>query len=78
MTHLVWGPASVLVLILASFGSVLATTLTVVWWDGGRMRAVRRATGLTTSFLLLAVAALVLVNRQVQLFATWADVWGCC
>lgn len=74
--HDMWGPSSVLLMVLTALGGLAITSATVIWWDAGPLLVVRRTVSLLVSFGLLSVATLILVNQQVHLFAGWTEVWG--
>lgn len=65
-----FGPRS-LGLIYLSAGLALALIIvTVALWDTGRLVGLSLAQG------LIVLAAFVLVNRQIALYATWSDLFG--
>lgn len=72
----VFGPTSGWLLSLLVALALAAIAGTVWGWDRGRARAVRRWVGLVLAQLLLLVALFVVVNRQIQFYASWDELFG--
>jgi enterochelin esterase-like enzyme len=71
------GPDSLAVEVMAAVAAVVAGVVLAVIWDvRHRSRAALRATAAVLCAVTAAAAALVWVNRQVETYTTWSDLFG--
>ena len=59
------------------YAQTAVTAITVRGWEHpGRLRVLRRTTGLTVGLLLLGIAMFALLNRQLGFYSTWREIGG--
>ena len=71
-----FGPSSTALLILSVGLAVLLTARTIVPWDRGRLRIVRRVFGFGLSQAFLLLAMFIIANKQISFYASWSDLLG--
>lgn len=71
-----FGPRGVALIYLSAGLALALIIVTVALWDTGRLRVLRRIAGLGLAQGLFLLAAFVIANRQIVLYATWSDLFG--
>lgn len=71
-----FGPRSLGLIYLTAGLAFALIIVTVALWDIGRLRVLRRVVGLSLAQGLILLAAFVILNRQIALYATWSDLFG--